>query len=60
MKATGWGAGFILGLTFWALVLLPVGLMNPLSIPERPLAQGQATLADLRAGKIVGRVVLTA
>src|SRR5450631_2196668 len=29
-------------------------------IAERPLAQAQATLDDLRAGKIVGRVVLTA
>jgi D-arabinose 1-dehydrogenase-like Zn-dependent alcohol dehydrogenase len=29
-------------------------------ITERPLAQAQATLSDLRAGKIVGRVVLTA
>src|SRR5471032_3289594 len=28
-------------------------------IAERPLAQAQATLSDLRAGKIVGRVVLT-
>ena len=29
-------------------------------ITERPLAQAQATLDDLRAGRIVGRVVLTA
>jgi len=29
-------------------------------IAERPLAQAQTTLDDLRAGKIVGRVVLTA
>ena len=29
-------------------------------IAERPLAQASATLDDLRAGKIVGRVVLTA
>jgi len=29
-------------------------------IAERPLAQAQATLDDLRAGKIVGRAVLTA
>jgi alcohol dehydrogenase len=28
-------------------------------IAERPLAQAQATLDDLRSGKIVGRVVLT-
>ena len=29
-------------------------------IAERPLAHAQATLDDLRGGKIVGRVVLTA
>ena len=29
-------------------------------IAERPLAQASQTLDDLRAGKIVGRVVLTA
>ncbi len=32
----------------------------PPPIAERPLAQAQATLDDLRGGKIVGRVVLTA
>jgi len=32
----------------------------PPPIAERPLAQAQATLDDLRAGKIVGRAVLTA
>ena len=32
----------------------------PPPIAERPLNQAQATLEDLRAGKIVGRVVLTA
>lgn len=32
----------------------------PPPIAERPLAQASATLDDLRAGKIVGRVVLTA
>jgi D-arabinose 1-dehydrogenase-like Zn-dependent alcohol dehydrogenase len=32
----------------------------PPPIAERPLAQAQATLDDLRAGRIVGRVVLTA
>jgi len=31
----------------------------PPPIAERPLAQAQATLDDLRGGKIVGRVVLT-
>jgi alcohol dehydrogenase len=33
--------------------------INPPPIAERPLAQASATLDDLRAGKIVGRVVLT-
>jgi D-arabinose 1-dehydrogenase-like Zn-dependent alcohol dehydrogenase len=32
----------------------------PPPIAERPLAQAQATLDDLRGGRIVGRVVLTA
>ena len=32
----------------------------PPPIAERPLTAAQATLDDLRAGKIVGRVVLTA
>jgi D-arabinose 1-dehydrogenase-like Zn-dependent alcohol dehydrogenase len=32
----------------------------PPPIAERPLAQASQTLDDLRAGKIVGRVVLTA
>jgi alcohol dehydrogenase len=32
--------------------------IGPPPIAERPLAQAQATLDDLRAGKIVGRVVL--
>jgi alcohol dehydrogenase len=34
--------------------------IGPPPIAERPLAQAQATLDDLRAGKIVGRVVLAA
>jgi propanol-preferring alcohol dehydrogenase len=34
--------------------------VQPPLIAERPLAQASATLDDLRAGKIVGRVVLTA
>src|SRR3982074_3508230 len=32
----------------------------PIPISERPMAQAQAALDDLRAGKVVGRVVLTA
>src|SRR6478752_4209228 len=33
--------------------------ISPPPIAERPLAQASATLDDLRAGKIVGRIVLT-
>jgi propanol-preferring alcohol dehydrogenase len=34
--------------------------VSPPPIEERPLAQAQAALEDLRAGRVVGRVVLTA
>lgn len=34
--------------------------LKPLPISERPLAQAQSALDDLRAGRVVGRVVLTA
>jgi len=40
--------------------LVRVKNILPPPIAERPLNQAQATLDDLRAGKIVGRVVLTA
>ena len=33
--------------------------VNPIPIEERPLDQANSTLDDLRAGKIIGRVVLT-
>jgi propanol-preferring alcohol dehydrogenase len=36
------------------------GKLTPLPISERPLAQAQSALDDLRAGRVVGRVVLTA
>jgi alcohol dehydrogenase len=36
------------------------GELAPLPISERPLAQAQSALDDLRAGRVVGRVVLTA
>jgi hypothetical protein len=38
-------------------------VLNDIAAPpiaERPMAQAQATLDELRAGRIVGRVVLTA
>ncbi len=34
--------------------------LPPLPLSERPLAEAQAALDDLRAGRVVGRVVLTA
>ena len=40
--------------------LVRVKKIAPPPIVERPLAQASTTLDDLRAGKIVGRVVLTA
>jgi alcohol dehydrogenase len=36
------------------------GKLTPLPISERPMAQAQSALDDLRAGRVVGRVVLTA
>jgi alcohol dehydrogenase len=36
------------------------GKLSPLPIEERPLPQAQAALDDLRAGRVVGRVVLVA
>ena len=36
------------------------GKLAPLPISERPLAEAQAALDELRAGRVVGRVVLTA
>jgi D-arabinose 1-dehydrogenase-like Zn-dependent alcohol dehydrogenase len=41
------------------LELLRAGKVPPVAITERPLADAQATLDDLRAGRIVGRVSLT-
>ncbi len=40
------------------LGLVKAGRIKPIPIEERPLAQAQKTLDDLRAGHIVGRVVL--
>ena len=42
------------------LALLRAGKSATIPISERPMAQAQAALDDLRAGKVVGRVVLTA
>ena len=36
------------------------GKLPPVPIEERPLAAAQSALDDLRAGRVVGRVVLTA
>ena len=42
------------------MALARAGKLAPLPIEERPLAQAQAALDDLRAGRVVGRVVLVA
>jgi D-arabinose 1-dehydrogenase-like Zn-dependent alcohol dehydrogenase len=41
------------------IALLRKGSSATIPISERPMAQAQAALDDLRAGKVVGRVVLT-
>src|SRR5262249_43677887 len=41
------------------LALASTGKIPPIPIRERPLADAQAALDDVRAGKVVGRVVLT-
>lgn len=42
------------------MTLARAGKIAPLPISERPLADAQAALDDLRGGQVVGRVVLTA
>ncbi len=42
------------------MALARAGGVPPIPIAERPLAQAQSALEDLRAGRVVGRVVLTA
>jgi len=42
------------------IALLRTSTSVPIPISERPMAQAQAALDDLRAGKVAGRVVLTA
>ncbi|HEX4556889.1 MAG TPA: alcohol dehydrogenase [Xanthobacteraceae bacterium] len=42
------------------IALLRTSNSAPIPISERPMAQAQAALDDLRAGKVAGRVVLTA
>lgn len=42
------------------MTLARAGKIAPLPISERPLADAQAALDDLRGGRVVGRVVLTA
>ena len=41
------------------IALAKAGKFAPIPIRERPMAEAQAALDDLRAGKVVGRVVLT-
>jgi alcohol dehydrogenase len=40
------------------LALARAGKVTPIPVSERPLAQAQAALDDLRAGRVVGRLVL--
>jgi alcohol dehydrogenase len=40
------------------MALASAGKVSALPIEERPLAAAQASLDDLRAGRVVGRVVL--
>ena len=42
------------------MTLARAGQVSPLPIEERPLAQAQAALDDLRGGRVAGRVVLVA
>jgi D-arabinose 1-dehydrogenase-like Zn-dependent alcohol dehydrogenase len=42
------------------LALARAGKVPPIPVRERPLAEAQAALQDVRAGNVVGRVVLTA
>jgi D-arabinose 1-dehydrogenase-like Zn-dependent alcohol dehydrogenase len=42
------------------LALARTGKIPPIPIHERPLADAQAAIDDVRAGRIVGRIVLTA
>jgi alcohol dehydrogenase len=42
------------------VALARAGKIAPLPIRERPLAEAQAALDDLRGGRVLGRVVLTA
>jgi alcohol dehydrogenase len=40
--------------------LARAGQLKPIPVMERPLAEAQAALDDLRAGRVVGRIVLVA
>jgi alcohol dehydrogenase len=42
------------------MALARTGKLSPPPMTERPLAEAQATLEALRAGRVIGRVVLTA
>jgi alcohol dehydrogenase len=42
------------------MALAKAGKISPLPIHERPMAQAQAALDDLRAGRVIGRTVLVA
>jgi alcohol dehydrogenase len=42
------------------LALAKAGKIAPLPLHERPLAEAQAALDELRAGRVVGRSILVA
>jgi len=41
------------------MAIVRAGKVDPIPVQTRPLDQASKTLDDLRAGKIIGRVVLT-
>ena len=60
MRAISIGGSFVgsLAETVEMMELVKAGKIDPIPVTRRPLNEASATLEDLRAGKIVGRVVL--
>jgi D-arabinose 1-dehydrogenase-like Zn-dependent alcohol dehydrogenase len=60
LRAISIGGSFVgsLAQTHEMMALVRAGKIQPIPVEERPLAQAGKTLNDLRAGKIIGRVVL--
>ena len=61
LRAYAIGGSFVgsLGQAKTMLQLVQAGKIKPIPIETRPLGKATQTLSDLRAGKILGRVVLT-